>query len=274
MWWILLPFSASYAGSIAPPGYPNTTCTPSRSRHSQRMLAPVMLFVVVAVLSFMRASHPEKQKPTKPSSLAGRAAGAFEISRVSARWFPPRRRGCNNPYPKTMTRIRWIWQLFIVVPRASDCTLTSRSEELLAAHPVQPVRRSPVCPNPANKIRPLETPGFFLPCRPAADNNQQSRRRRLPPSSQAAAEKSHALRKMPAPSFPAKSAQFPAADRARLSVHIVDSARRTAGIAMSYAPASPASQTLDSDYEIPPCGENQWCSARRRCAAEKARLPD
>src|SRR5450432_3415583 len=40
---MLLYFSASYAGRIAPPGYPNTVVTPCCSRHSQSICAPVFI---------------------------------------------------------------------------------------------------------------------------------------------------------------------------------------------------------------------------------------
>src|SRR5262245_27024604 len=38
---------ASYAGKIAPPGYPKTSVTPSRTRHSHRICAPVSFIAAV-----------------------------------------------------------------------------------------------------------------------------------------------------------------------------------------------------------------------------------
>src|SRR5260221_3591115 len=38
-----LPSSASYSGMIAPPGYPNTSSTPSARRHCRTMSAPLSI---------------------------------------------------------------------------------------------------------------------------------------------------------------------------------------------------------------------------------------
>ena len=52
---------ASYAGMMAPPGYPNTVCTPWRIRHSHRICAPVFFLLAGtgAYLGLRRRSRAE-----------------------------------------------------------------------------------------------------------------------------------------------------------------------------------------------------------------------
>src|SRR5919198_1116310 len=59
---------ASYAGRMAPPGYPNTSVTPSRTRHSQRICAPVRFI-------FYSEGLRPSNSPTR--SLARRFAGSL-----------------------------------------------------------------------------------------------------------------------------------------------------------------------------------------------------
>src|SRR6187402_948379 len=58
---------ASYAGRIAPPGYPKTTFTPSRTRHSQRICAPVSVILLIA---FTQKDQPQSSQ--RPQSYLGK----------------------------------------------------------------------------------------------------------------------------------------------------------------------------------------------------------
>src|SRR5262249_14987413 len=61
------PSIASYAGRIAPPGYPNTSVTPSRTRASQRICAPVGIYELPEPL--------EPVEPVEPGSAHHSAIG-------------------------------------------------------------------------------------------------------------------------------------------------------------------------------------------------------
>src|SRR4051812_46624342 len=95
---MLLCLSASYAGRIAPPGYPKTCFTPSRSMHSHKIPAPVIVLPVV--LSAIRLLTPVVPKRQNPPSQHFWRAGFRElaVSFSLALWFPPHRGGYKR-YP-------------------------------------------------------------------------------------------------------------------------------------------------------------------------------
>src|SRR5712675_1149293 len=72
---MLLYFNASYAGRIAPPGYPNTVVTPCCSRHSHSICAPVFIIKLSARNGF--ETHPKIiGRKSKPARQAGQSHGS------------------------------------------------------------------------------------------------------------------------------------------------------------------------------------------------------
>src|SRR4051812_16882031 len=61
MWRIGKSSIASYAGRMAPPGYPKTTSTPSRTRHPHRICAPVSVVLLITFCPSQSSSYSERR---------------------------------------------------------------------------------------------------------------------------------------------------------------------------------------------------------------------
>src|SRR5216684_1254682 len=93
---------ASYAGRIAPPGYPNTTLTPSRTRQSQSICAPVIVLLLMTSPSKPRHPHTVSYGPSSRDGANRRRRHEPRVLRHHAGLVPRRRRLPRRQAPRDL----------------------------------------------------------------------------------------------------------------------------------------------------------------------------